>query len=41
MEYVMRAIEKKENAIIESPTGTGKTLSLLTASIAMLQKLRK
>ena len=41
MEKVVRAIREGENALLESPTGTGKTICLLTAAISALKKERE
>ena len=38
---VLNALNSGQNALLESPTGTGKTLCLLTASLAWLHKERK
>ena len=41
MSGVIECIKGKMNGLIESPTGTGKTLSVICGAIAAMQSLRK
>ena len=41
MKTVILALENKQNALLQSPTGTGKTLCLLCASLAWLKNKRE
>ena len=40
MESVVDCIRNKKHGLIESPTGTGKTLSLICAAVAAVRKSR-
>ena len=40
MEGVLKAMTNQENALMESPTGTGKTLTMLTSTLAWLSQYR-
>ena len=41
MAKVIEALQNDQNALLESPTGTGKTLSLLCSTFAWLKKERE
>jgi hypothetical protein len=40
MDKLIRTVEGKENALLEAPTGCGKTLALLCGSLAWQQKFK-
>ena len=40
MEKVIECLEQKKFGLLESPTGTGKTLALLCSSIAFLENFK-
>jgi Rad3-related DNA helicase len=40
-DLVLESCKKQQNSLLESPTGTGKTLSLLCGSLAWLKEERR
>jgi regulator of telomere elongation helicase 1 len=41
MSQILEGLEKNQNILIESPTGTGKTLCLLSSVLAWVNHKRK
>lgn len=41
MRAMIRALKNKDNALLESPTGTGKTLCLLSSAVAFIEAYTK
>jgi len=41
MSQLLRAIKKEENALLESPTGSGKSLALLCSALAWQRKVKE